>query len=124
MSNQYKQCAQTLAERERLSAIIWLVIGIIQCITFAGIICGVWNIYVAICRFKQAKMVQTPYPGLVKSYENWMTGIIIGLVMNLILGGVIGVACSIFDMIGIRGYVLEHRNEFEAMEADATLVEE
>ncbi|MBQ7379000.1 MAG: hypothetical protein IJW70_04885 [Clostridia bacterium] len=121
MSNQYQQCVKTLAEREKLSAIIWLVIGIIQCCTFAGIVCGVYNIYSAICRFKQAKLVLTPYPGLVKSYDNWMTSIIIGLVLNLILGGVVGVACSIFDMIGIRGYVLEHKDEFEALEADPTL---
>lgn len=123
MSNHYKQCAKTLADREQISAILWLVIGILQCMSFAGIVCGIYNIICSISRFKQAKLVLTPYPGLVKSYENSLTSIIISIVLNAILGGFIGIAAAIFDLVGIRGYVLEHKDEFEAMEVDPTLAE-
>lgn len=122
-NNTHKQLAKTLSEREQLSAILWLIIGIIQVISCAGVVCGVWNIYCAYCRFKQSKAVLTPYPGLVQSYDKWMTNIIISIVINVILGGVIGVAAAIFDMIGIRGYVLENKQAFEEMEADPSLAE-
>lgn len=104
---------KTLSEREKLSAIFWLIVGIIQCITCAGIVCGVWNIYASVTRFKQSKAVLTPWTGIVQSYENSLTSIIIGIVINVVLGGVIGVAASIYDLIAIRGYVLENRSVFE-----------
>jgi hypothetical protein len=50
-----------------------------------------------------------------------MTNIVISIVINLILGGVIGVAAAIFDLIGIRGYVLENKQLFEEMEVDPSL---
>lgn len=121
MNNNHKQCAKTLSEREQISAILWLIIGIIQVISIAGIVCGAWNIYCAYCRFKQSKAVLTPYPGLVQSYDKWMTNIIISMALNLILGGVIGVAAALFDMLAIRGYVLENKQTFEEMEADPSL---
>ena len=121
MENKHKQCVKTLSEREQLSAILWLIIGILQVITIAGVVCGVWNIYCAYCRFKQSKAVLTPYPGLVQSYDKWMTNLIISIVINVILGGVIGVAAAIFDLIGIRGYVLENKQIFEEAEMDPSL---
>lgn len=121
VNNKHKQCAKTLAEREQLSAILWAIIGVIQIISIAGIACGVWNVYCAYCRFKQSKAVLNPYPGLVESYDKWMTNIIISIVLNVVLGGVIGVAAAIFDMVGIRGYVLENKQIFEEMETDPSL---
>ena len=123
MENKHQQCVKTLSEREKISAILWMVIGAIQILTFVGVFCGAWNIYCAYCRFKQSKAVLTPYPGLVKSYDNWMTSIIISLVINLLLGGVIGAGAAIFDMIGIRGYVLENKDTFEELEADPSLAQ-
>ena len=121
MDTKYTQCVKTLSEREKISAILWLIIGIIQVVTFVGVICGAWNIYCAVCRLKQSKAVLTPYPGLVKSYDKWLTNIIISLVINLVLGGVIGVGAAIFDLLGIRGYVLENKATFEELEADPSL---
>lgn len=123
MEVKHSQYAKTLSEREKISAILWLVIGILQILTFVGFICGAWNIYCAYCRLKQSKAVLTPYPGMVKSYDNWMTNIIISIVINLVLGGMIGVAAALFDMFGIRNYVLENKQIFEEMEADPTLAQ-
>ena len=121
MENKHQQCVKTLSEREKISAILWIIIGILQVISLAGIICGAWNIYCAYCRFKQSKAVLTPYSGLVKSYDNWMTNIIVSIVINVLLGGVIGVAAAIFDLLAIRGYVLENKATFEELEADPSL---
>ncbi len=121
MEPKYRQCIKTLSKREKISAILWLVLGIVQIISCAGVICGAWNIYCAICRLKQSKAVLTPYPGLVKTYDSWMTTIIIGMVINLLIGGVIGVAAAIYDMLAIRGYVMENKQTFEELEADPSL---
>lgn len=121
MESKYRQCVKTLAEREKMSAIFWLIIGILQVMSCVGIVCGVWNIYCSTCRFKQAKAVLTPYPGLVKSYDNWMTTIIVSIVINAILGGLIGVAAALYDMFAVRNYVLDNKQTFEELEADPTL---
>jgi len=42
-----------------------------------------------------------------------MNSIIIGLVINLIVGGVIGVAGSLYDMFAVRSYVLDNKAVFE-----------
>ena len=89
-----------------------MIIGIIQCLSCALIIAGVWNIYVAITRFKQAEAVKNPWPGLVENYDNWMTSIIINIVINVVFGGVIGVAGGLYDLLAVRAYVLDNKEIF------------
>ncbi len=111
--NDLQTVTKTLSDREKISAVFWLIIGIVQCLSFVGIIAGGWNIYVAITRFKQSNAVLTPWQGIVKSYENSFTNIIIGLCVNFFLGGIIGVAASLYDIFAIRDYVLKNRYVFE-----------
>ncbi len=111
--NDLQTVTKTLSEREKLSAIFWLIIGILQCLSCVCVISGGWNIYVATTRFKQANAVLTPWQGIVQSYENSLTNIIIGLCVNFFLGGVIGIAASLYDMFAIRDYVLKNRQVFE-----------
>lgn len=113
MNENLSQVTKTLSEREKISAIIWLVVGIIQCITCAGIICGAWNIYCSVCRFKNSTAVLTPWKGIVESYDKWINMIIVGLVINLILGGIFGVAGSIYDLLAVRDYALKNKQVFE-----------
>ena len=54
MSEKLSSVTKTLSEREKISAIIWLIIGAIQVISMAGIIAGAWNLYCAYTRFKQS----------------------------------------------------------------------
>ncbi len=103
---------KTVSEREKISAIIWLIIGILQCLSCAGIVAGAWNIYAAYTSFKRSTAVLQPWPGIVDTYEKSMTTIIISLVINLILGGVVGVAGALYDMFAIRQYVLENKEVF------------
>ncbi len=123
MEKNYKQYTETLSSREKTAAIVWLIIGILQICSFAGVICGIYNVFASFSRFKQAKLVLTPYSGFVKSYDKWLTNIIIGIVLNVLFGGVIGVACSIYDLIAVRGYVLANKEVFDAIEADPSLVQ-
>ena len=48
-----------------------------------------------------------------------MTMPIIVLVYNLLVGGVIGVAGSIYYFVAVRGYIMEHKNEFIDLENEA-----
>lgn len=112
MDQKLKQVVTTLSEREKISGIIWIVIGAMQCLSFVGIICGAYNIYAGIMTLKRSKQVLTPWPGIVNFYQSWLTSIIIAIVMNVIFGGVFGVIGALYDLFAIRGYVLENKNVF------------
>ena len=47
----------TIADYERASAIIWLILGIVQVLSIVAIIAGVWNIIAATSRFKMSPSV-------------------------------------------------------------------
>ncbi len=113
MSENLKKVANNLAEKEKLAAFIWLIIGITQCLSFFFFISGAWNIYAAISRFKQAKAVMEPWPGIVQAYDKWQSNIIIAAVINLIFGGVYGLIGCAYDYFVIRKYVLDNKAVFE-----------
>lgn len=119
---------QTIANLVVASAVIWLVISIFQILVGlvllvfgVGIVtlgCGCWNIYACIRNFKHANYVRTcsdPYQGvlIVKAYEDSWGSILLCLLINLFLGGGIGVVGAIYDFI-LRGYVLKHKSELGA----------
>ncbi len=118
----------TIARLVTISAIIWLVIAIYQILVglvflifgvgIATLACGGWNIYACIKNLKHADYVRkcdNPYAGaaIVNAYENSLGSNIIFLVVNLILGGGLGVIGAIFDLF-LRSYVLKHRAELGA----------
>lgn len=109
-----------LSERLKLNGIIWIVIGCFQiilglCGTIVPLIVGVLNIISAVNDLKASKNILVNPRGIVAAYEP-ITMPIISLVYNLVFGGIIGVAGSIFHLIGIRQYVVEHKDEFLALE--------
>lgn len=112
MQTNIQEITKNLADKEKTSGIIWIVIGAIQVLTCAACIAGAWNIYAGISRLKQAKAVENPWPTIVADYDKWQTNIIICLVINLIFGGVIGAAGCIFDFM-TRSYVLDNKAVFE-----------
>lgn len=108
-----------------ISAIIWLLIAIYQILIglvflifgvgIATIACGVWNIYACIKNFKHARYVKncsSAFEGrqIVYSYQDSLGNTILFLVINLVLGGGLGVVGAIFDLI-LRSYVLSHKKE-------------
>jgi len=113
MSSKLSEVSKVLSDREKTAGTIWLIIGIVQCLSCIFIFVGAWNIYAATTRFKQSKAVLNPWQGIVATYDKWQTNLIINLVINLLFGGIIGVAGSIYDMTAVRGYVMSNRKVFE-----------
>lgn len=101
-----------LSEYEKMSGVVWLVIGIIQICTLIGIICGIWNIIVSISRLKYANELLNKPTGITEKYENQLTEIIIIMVLNIFLGAIIGVVGSVIDLF-VRNYVIENKNIFK-----------
>ena len=110
---------KTLSERLQLNGIIWIIIGAVQIlvggIAVLPIAVGAYNIYAGVTDLKNSKRILDDPTGIYSTYEPIAMPIVI-LVCNLILGGVIGVAGSIYHLVAIRQYVVEHKDEFLALE--------
>lgn len=126
-----QQLLQKLSQRVQIDGIIWLVIGILQVLSglsasallsflgFDGIawtllIVGVLNIVAAAQDLKYSKAVLLDPRDIVPKFEP-LVGPIITLIYNLLIGGLIGVAGSIYYFIAVRGFVMDNRAAFDAM---------
>lgn len=105
---------RSIANYEKCSGIVWLIIGILQCLTLIAIIAGVWNIIAGISRIRSVPLILQRHPGIPAAFEGVGQLIAIGLI-NLFLGGVIGVVAVIFDFF-IRDLVLKNRALFDGGE--------
>jgi len=105
------QVTNRVREYLKTSGILWIVIGILQVIALVTIIAGAWNIYAGITRYKLAGRIQPHRRWIISEFENSLNSIILIAVINLILGGVIGIAFAGFDYY-IRDYVLKNRAVF------------
>jgi hypothetical protein len=99
-----------LADYERLSGIFWIVLGILLCLTIIGAIAGVWNILAGRSGLGLAKRIRERDPGVPSEYEGTTGLIVIGLV-NLFLGGAIGILFVAFDFY-VRDQVLKNKHLF------------
>ena len=108
-----EKVTKTLSEREKISGIVLLVVGILQVICGLGFICGIWNIINAVKTLKNSQNVITPWKGIVDSYDKQLTNIIVTLVLNLIFGAGFGVLGAFYELFLVRGYVLKNREVFE-----------
>lgn len=101
-----------LADYQILSGIFWMVLGAIQISTFfLFAIAGVWNIYAGITRYKSAKRIRSRDVTIPKEFESVTQLIIIGVV-NLILGGFVGLIFVGLDFY-IRDKVLTNAHLFD-----------
>lgn len=105
----------TVLQKINTSYTIWLVIGIFQiliglCGTITPLFVGIWNIIGAISRKKMIEQYRKNPDGLVKTVKGWESSIILFIFLNLIFGGLIGVAGGIYDYTIVR-YVEQHERE-------------
>ncbi|MBO5908923.1 MAG: hypothetical protein J6Q67_03970, partial [Clostridia bacterium] len=110
----------TLSQRLNTNGIIWLVIGILQIlggifINWFLLIVGVLNIISSVQDMQYSKTLLENPTGIVAKFEP-LTGPIITLVYNLVIGGVIGVVGSIYYFLAIRNYVMENKQFFASLE--------
>lgn len=114
---------QQLSERVKTNGVIWLVVAAIQilCGVFFNwylLVVGVLNVVTAIQDLSYSKTVLTTPAGIVKRFEP-LAGPIVTLIYNLIFGGLIGVAGSIYYLTAIRSFVMERREAFQRFEPAA-----
>ena len=99
--------ARSIADYERLSGILWVGLGVIQILAVVTAIAGAWNVWAGISRFAMSKRVRAREAAVPQAYEGLTQLIVIGLV-NLLVGGVIGLIFVGLDLF-IRERVLTHR---------------
>lgn len=112
----------TLSQRLNTNGIIWLVIGILQIlggifINWFLLIVGVLNIVSSIQDMQYSKTLLENPNGIVAKFEP-ITGPIITLIYNLVIGGVIGVIGSIYYFVAIRNYVMENKDFFASFDVE------
>ena len=103
--------ATRLAGYEKVSGIVWIIIAIFQILSVVLIIAGIWNIFAAISRFNMEKKILNRDADVPSLYEN-VTELIIIAVVNLLLGGVLGVAWVGFDL-WVRSEIMNYKEIFD-----------
>ncbi len=104
--------AAKVRKGEIASNVAWLIIGAIQCFTLYAAAAGVWNIVNAIVALRNAKNITAHNSGVVPYFEGRKTWLIVLAVVNLILGGVVGIVLVLIEWY-LRDYVLRNRSAFE-----------
>lgn len=113
-----------IAQRIKTNGIIWIVIAGIQIIlglsgAWYCLVIGVLNLISSIQDLNYSKkFLQNPI-GIISKVKP-LTVPIITLIYNLLIGGVIGVAGSIYYFIAVRGFVLENEQAFLEIENQIT----
>lgn len=96
----------TAVDKLRASATIWLIIGIIQCLTGVAFLIGVWNIIQSGRARRNADLFATGQADIVTYYRGISGGrYFLAGIVNLLLGAVVGIIGAIYDA-SIRRYVL------------------
>ncbi|MFT8948267.1 MAG: SHOCT domain-containing protein [Acetobacter aceti] len=106
----HKNITRRIADYERLSAIFWIIFGIIQICFIVTAFAGIWNVIAAFSRFKVVPRILAREEDIPDVFES-LTGYILIGIANLIVGGVIGLVFVGFDLY-VRDQVLSHRYLF------------
>ena len=112
-----------LSERLKINGIIWIVIAVVQIIiglagTWLPLIVGILNIVSAVKDMNYSNTVLENPNGIVNNFEP-LTSPMITLAYNLLIGGVIGVIGSAYYFLALRGFVMENKESFLALENPA-----
>ena len=104
--------AQKVRRCEVFSGIVWIIVGVIQCCTVYAAAAGVWNIINSIVSLRNVKNITAGNPAVIPYFEQRKVWLIVLAVVNLILGGVVGILLVLFDWY-VRDFVLRNRTAFE-----------
>lgn len=111
LTDEEQNTIRRIADYEKISGILWIILGVIQICLIITIIAGIWNIFAGISRLNLSKSVRLRGPGVVAAFEP-VGQLIIIAVINLIFGGVLGVLFIAFDFY-VRDFALSNRKLFE-----------
>lgn len=107
----------TVLQKLNTSYTIWLIVGICQIIFgfwyITPIFFGIWNIIAASNRKKLIEQYKKDPAGLVKTVKSWKDSMILFIILNAILGALVGIAGGIYDYT-ITSYVEQNERELVA----------
>lgn len=99
-----------LSDYEKVSGILWMILGVIQVVTVIGVIAGIWNLFAGYSRIKISPRILRKDIKIPDEFEGMADLIIIG-VINMVLGGFVGLVFVAFDYI-IRDKILTNKHLF------------
>ena len=110
----------TIAQRFNTNGIVWIVVAVLQIIiglsgSWFTLIVGALNMFSAVQDINYSKTLAANPVGIVEKVKP-LTSAIISLIYNLVIGGIIGVAGSIYYLIAVRGFVLKNEQAFLKIE--------
>lgn len=105
---------RTISDYEKISAILWFCLAILQILSLVALIAGVWNIFAAVSRLDASKRILRRDPKIPKDYEG-IAQLVVIAVINLFAGGVVGIIFVAFDFY-IRDLVLKNAHLFKPAE--------
>ena len=118
--NNAKSLLSQLSDRYKINGIIWIVVAAIQVIlgitiNWICLIVGVLNLISGIQDINFSKSMLVTPNGIIDKIKPLTVAIIV-LIYNIVFGGILGVAGSIYYLVGIRSFVLNNENEFRVLE--------
>jgi hypothetical protein len=118
MQTEEQNLVRRLADYQRTSGILWIVLGAVQVCLVVTALAGAWNIFAGITRVKASKRILERDPAIPSEFESIAQLVIIG-VINLVLGGFIGLLFVGFDFY-IRDKVLTNAHIFTGQPSAST----
>lgn len=120
MSTYQIQLLHTLSGKIKTNAVIWIVIAAVQVIlgfvyNWIILVIGILNLISCVRDLLYTKTLLVKPTGIVEKYKP-LTEPIITLAYNLVFGGVIGVAGTIYYLLAIRSYVIQNEQELRQIE--------
>lgn len=116
-----KELLKTLCRRIKIDGRIWAVIGCLQIgaslsfsyfgIDWVLVVVGVFNLLLGIYDYNLGKKWEKEPKDIIKATKPLAVPIIV-LVYNILIGGIIGIAGSIYYLIAIRNFVIEYESYF------------
>lgn len=108
---------RNISSKEMIGAVIWIVLAVLQILLgiafidyyWVTLMVGIWNLINGIIRITRAGKVEERGDSIVEEYEKNLASLIIFLILNIFIGGLIGVVGVIYDIV-TRNYVLNNKN--------------
>ncbi len=115
--NESEGLLRSIADYERISCVIWLVLGIIQLclgilfiLFFPMLIAGAWNVILVILRWSRPDRIRRRDSTVPDAYRG-IAGLVITGILNILFGLIIGILVVIFDFF-IREKILSNAHLF------------
>ena len=100
-----------LADYQKTSGILGIILAIIQICTIYGIIGGIWNLFVGVMRIRSSGKIRARDASIPAQFTGVGGLVLIGII-NIVLGGVIGIILVGFDFY-VRDKILSNQQLFD-----------